>query len=738
MALRSLLRFIPIITQFVTERLSFTLAHSCSSGKSYRSIIRAKTSSKLDVFKRGRSYARSVRWILETTSHQGALLEAARNIPALQDIKSTRTIFEGPDTAILQRVSQYTGNLLSLSKKSQTSSSLLSHPDDSLAYSRLVSLYRGSLARYLTQQSPQRASKVILNEAVVYGRALCHALITSTGAQEAFEHLSQHLGDFASLAWMDGVDGELRLLLMCTLNHPRFWLYPELVENSFHSIDITTLPMYIVGISIVSLARSASDRTTWVNRLVHWSLSRDDSSPRVLGVAAKALFHNGRSDVKSMLNDFWSAYPRCVYISKLNFLQSLILSKSGDQYLFYVLEALQWYPSGLEIVPDCIEAYSALVKALRVEISDLDTTRDDFYPLDIQARRRKIRANVKEKLGHQILKALEDILIKVTDLIKSPPRHGENIGISFPHPTFGENHLLQDIKSASPFIHEILHAINIGLEDYRWGHAATPSGLAFWKVGEVVENNSESLRILLEIMSKTAEETDQYSSLFRDSPSVAPGIIAALNSNVAEVRANALLLIGRKAQQWFEDPFINESFLIHKFDEYLIWHLKSGDTPHRSIKSLVAKLESKLEWRTRLYKAFHELALSSKYDSSEGDPTDLVGLSLDIWRALSVSPVGPEMDAIMARFNWYSYEMVSKVTEYVLYRVRSLKLGGAYDAELTKNAGISETLRVYDKHLSDAQTARETPAVQALLQAVQQLEELIDPNTGHNKGSRSH
>ncbi|KAG8909554.1 hypothetical protein FRC02_007728 [Tulasnella sp. 418] len=39
------------------------------------------------------SYAGSVRWILETSSRKQALIEAARNIPALQDVRSTQQIF---------------------------------------------------------------------------------------------------------------------------------------------------------------------------------------------------------------------------------------------------------------------------------------------------------------------------------------------------------------------------------------------------------------------------------------------------------------------------------------------------------------------------------------------------------------------------------------------------------------------------------------------------------------------
>ncbi|KAG8949340.1 hypothetical protein FRC03_000376 [Tulasnella sp. 419] len=683
-------------------------------------------SSEKDASKKRRSYARSVRWILETTSRPSALLEAARNIPALQDIKSTRRIFATTNDGHLRRLYQYIGNkglstLLPLSTESnplteisQKFFSMPSYPDDSLAYNRLVSLFRGSLARYVTQQNSQGASKDLVHETIVYGRAVCHALITRNGAPEAFERLSERLGDFASLAWMEGLDGELRLLLMFTLNHPRFWLYPDHLDVAFNAIDVSTLPMYIAGISIASLVASASDRALWVNRLIHRSLNTLDPAPRMIGVAAKALIHieQGIRQVEKerMLFDFWYAYS------------------SGDKYIFYVLEALERYPLRAETIPNCIEAYSALVKAFRVATKELHTTRDDFYPLEVQAQRRAHRDNLRN-LGSQILQALEKILIEVSELIllevsidRAPLEAAEIT--STPTPTHEEvQHILPDPKGLRPFIEEILLAIEDGLGEYRWGDEAIPSGNALWRTAQVVEHNSESLRILLELMSKTVEDVAQYSTLFRDHPPVATVLTAALNSSDAQVRENALLLIGRKAQEWFEDPFISQSFVDSRLDEYLVWHLQSGDTPHRSVRSLVAKLESKLEWRIKLHKAFHGLALSSRCDSSTAG---LVELSLYIWHRFSVLPMVPEMESIMLHYNWYSDEMVSKVTDYVLHRVEAYRVYSVYDAAQMNNVGISESLQAYVKHVKCMQMAHQTAVVQSLLQAIEQLEELLN------------
>ncbi|KAG8927406.1 hypothetical protein FRC02_008224, partial [Tulasnella sp. 418] len=468
MLLRRIVLSIQAILPSTKALLTSKLFKSCFS---HQRNLPVKASSEKDTSKKRRSYARSVRWILETTSHHSALMEAAKNIPALQDLKSTRRIFAKTNAGSLRRLCQYIGNkalstLLALSTEStplteisQKLSSMPSYLDDSLAYNRLVSLFRGSLARYVTQQNSQGASKDLVHETIVYGRAVCHALITSNGAPEAFERLSERLGDFASLAWMEGLDGELRLLLMCTLNHPRFWLYPDHLDVAFNAIDVSTLPMYIAGISIASLVASASDRALWVNRLIHRSLNTHDPAPRMIGVAAKALIHieQGIQQVEKerMLVDFWNAYS------------------SGDKYVFYVLEALERYPLRAETIPNCIEAYSALVKAFRVATKELHTTRDDFYPLDVQAQRRARRDNLR-KLGSQILQALEKILIEVSELIllevsiEHAPSEAAMI-ISMPTPTHeAVQHILPDPKGLRPFIEEILLSIEDGLGEYRW------------------------------------------------------------------------------------------------------------------------------------------------------------------------------------------------------------------------------------------------------------------------------
>ncbi|KAG8918105.1 hypothetical protein FRC02_002648 [Tulasnella sp. 418] len=271
----------------------------------------------------------------------------------------------------------------------------------------------------------------------------------------------------------------------------------------------------------------------------------------------------------------------------------------GYMAAFYVLQALQGYDSSVETIPSRIEAYCALVKVLRVTI-ELYPTPDNFYLLDAEEQRRAFRGYL-DTFGSQILWELERILSEVSDLI---------ISMQTPTPEAAQ-HMYLDPKGLRVFVEEILLTIKDGLEEFRWVDESRPSGKALWRTAEVVEQNSTSLRILLNLMSKTVEDAAQYSTLFRDHPSVAPVLISALNSSIAQVRKNAFLLICSKARYWFRDSFISQSFIDSQLDEYLVRHLQADDTSHRTVRSLVTELELKPEWRTWLHKVFHGLALSS-------------------------------------------------------------------------------------------------------------------------------
>ncbi|KAG8940586.1 hypothetical protein FRC03_005323 [Tulasnella sp. 419] len=669
--------------------------------RSPQRIPRTGSLSERGISEKREDYARSVGWILEQTSHQGASMEAARGILTLQDTQSIRIVFRGSSGELVNRYVVKTA--LFISGFYGMPQALWPIPDDDLVaspvYGRLLSLFQESLSRYLYQQSSQGASKDLVDEVTVYGRAICHALINSHVDKEAFGDLSKRLGDLTSLARMREIVGELRLLVMCTSNTPGFWVYQDYLDNSLNAIDVSILPMYIASISIASLSGATSQRGLWVNRLVHLSLSRDDPSPRAIGVAANALAHITQDDIETMLADFREVYPR------------------GDKYILYVLKALQLYTSYPESIPGCTEAYAALVKAFRIANRDLHETRDDICPPSTQAWKEDHRADLRN-LGSEILDALETILISVSKHIKPG-----TLEVDAP-----VHEALSMPTDRRQFIEEILLAVEDGVGDYRWGEDVRPSQTALWRTAEVVESNSESLRILLELMCK-ANEKSEYSSLFREHPPVASVITTALNSNVAQIRTNALLLICRNARDWFEDPLINESFLTSKLDEYLIHHLQFSDASHHTIRSLVTHLESNLEWRKRLHRGFHGLALSSSLDVDEGGSASLMELSLDVWKRLSTLPSIPEMEATAIDYNWYSDDMVSKVTAYVVHRVEAYQVDGLHQTVPTGSVETSGSLRAYVTYIGDMQVTPQSSAVQGLLQAFRQLEELIAPSS---------
>ncbi|KAG8943692.1 hypothetical protein FRC03_002406 [Tulasnella sp. 419] len=658
-----------------------------------------RDSSEQETSKRQRSIAKSIRQLFETTSHPGILLAAARNIPLLLNIESLKIIFAKSDEGPLELMSRYLG-YRSLQKvpaaptnphgASHPPVSSSSHLDGSAAYTRLVSLFRGSLTRYLSLSQAHRVTKQV-DETIVYGRALFLALITSNGAPEAFKRLSEHLSDIASLAMMEDIDVELRLLLSCILNNSRFWFFPDHLDVSLNPIDASILPMYIMGISIVSLAEYASVRELWVHRLIHCLLNTSDPSPRLTGVAAKALVYmkkaNRQVEKERMLVDLWDAY------------------ESGDKYVSYVLEALEMYPFCMEATPDCIEAYSALIRAFRITNKELG------------------RADLRRpKLGSEIIPPLERILIEASGLIDHTPSEADmTISVSVPAHEAAQ-HISPHSTGPRALIEEILMVIEDGQRENHWSDGARPSWRVIWKTAEVVEPNSNSLRILLQLMNKMAEDFNQYRTLFHDYPAVAPVLTTALNSTDAQVRIHALLLICRNAQEWFEDRLISRSFMDSKLDEYLVCHLQFGDTPHHRVKLLVAELGSKLAWRIRFHRAFHGLALSSRRDSSSAR---LLELSLDVWYRFSILPKVPEMKAIMLQHNWYSPEMVSKVTDYVSHRVEAYQVCSEYEAEQMTRFGISESLHEYVRDVKSM--VPRVAGVHGLLRAMRELQNYLVP-----------
>lgn len=97
-------------------------------------------------------------WIVETSEHSHALLSAARNIPSLRKIDSSELGING------------------------------------IAFDRLLSLFKEYLGAYRAtggHEYPGQSGP--LESAVVYGRALCHCVVGSTGDGDYFAYRSQDL-----------------------------------------------------------------------------------------------------------------------------------------------------------------------------------------------------------------------------------------------------------------------------------------------------------------------------------------------------------------------------------------------------------------------------------------------------------------------------------------------------------------------------------------------------------------
>ncbi|KAG8957845.1 hypothetical protein FRC03_009754 [Tulasnella sp. 419] len=636
-----------------------------------------------------RSYATSVRWILETTSRQQALVEAARNIPALQDVQNTRRIFAKPDAGPLHKMWQYARARVSscvnslplpwLSKSptstvmiSHTKSQLSPHMDKSPAFHRLVSLYRGSLARYLTLFNAQKTPKSVTDEMIVYGRAVCHSLISSPNSKEGFERLSKQLSEFSSLAWLQGIKGELTLLLMCSLNHPRFWLYLENLDDSFHEIDASALPIYITGISIASLASSASNREQWVSKLAQRSLTRfnPSPSPRIIGLAARSLVYLVPANSTKMMDEFWEAYS------------------SDVNYVSHVLEALRYYFVNVENVPACIEAYTALIKAFVMAINELFGTPDDFYSREARIQRAHHRKDLTTR-GPNILAELEKILIDVSDRIQNlPPDIHTPLPFKAPslHGLSKRNHL-QEFRDG------VLQAIKDGVLNRRWGFDLKLSGMALWKAAALLEPDSDSLPVVLDLMRNTHDAQSPYADLFHLYPSIASVITLALQSNRPVVRENSLSLLQDKAKVWFTDPVIIQCFAKADLATSLASHVAMGDTVHYRVQSLVGALAPLPGWRTKFLDAFYHSAVSIDRDNITNKSLDVIQLSLEVWFELNKPPYHSDV----TDQTWQSEEMLAVVSQYVLNRVEVFRTCDSFARMQLENVGIAPSLQEYVK-----------------------------------------
>lgn len=135
-------------------------------------------------------------WIVETSEYNEALQSAARNIPSLRKIERTGLSTEG------------------------------------VAFSRLLSLFKEALVTWRASSSADAAQVETLSLTVVYGRALCHCIIGSSGGRRDVP-----VDGSGSLQWprwrrtpTSCDSNELLLMKICVqakvprefcLNHPR-------------------------------------------------------------------------------------------------------------------------------------------------------------------------------------------------------------------------------------------------------------------------------------------------------------------------------------------------------------------------------------------------------------------------------------------------------------------------------------------------------------------------------------
>ncbi|KAG8960290.1 hypothetical protein FRC03_006803 [Tulasnella sp. 419] len=619
------------------------------------------------------SYARSVRWILETSPRQEALMEAAKNMPTLQDVALTRTIFmqsqgdSGPLTIMSKHIKAVARTLLRREPEPETStiyyqSSKASLIDDSLAYSRLITLFMGSLYRYLAPDM----SKDVIDDVIVCGRAVCHAVVTSPEPQEAIKRLSDQLEESSILAQLEGVEGELLLVLMCSFNHPRFWLNtgPEKLESLFNGIDTSTLPIYITAISIASLTFSGQNHGIWILKLAEQSLSRSPS-PKIIGLAARSLESIVRHD-KKILEEFWGAYSR------------------DDDYVSSVSAALSVYSENIRkskdaTLPACITAYTALIRASLEAITELfNDTPDSLYPREARNKRalhRKKMATPSRtgslSSGQKLLMVLENTLIDASDQLKAL--------------SVDQQPLLEELWSL------MLQVLKALLLNSHWPPSFHLEGTACWSAAATLDLKSEHLPVILDLMRHTRDIPSEYIKLFRLYPPVASVISLALKSDNADLRNNSLSLLHDKSRVWFKEPAILQRFADAKLHTSLACYVQTGNTMRHKVISLITALAPVPWWRTQFLDAFYGIAVSISHEYFTNKHVDIVQLSLDTWFELdhetSYRLEGTDR-------NWHSSDMLEVVAEFALHWVK-LHRTHQYQPKQPMNVGIPRSLKAY-------------------------------------------
>ncbi|KAG8957849.1 hypothetical protein FRC03_009758 [Tulasnella sp. 419] len=700
----------------------------------------------VDVSAMAQSYAKSVRWMLETTTNKVALLEAARNIPTLHDVLATRAIFDKRVAPVLIRYPSKTRLMFAKlwpQKPAQGSDTSSHHSITSAtfrltgrksamlkspAYIRLVTLYRESLNRLLLTQNQREAPGVAIEAAVVYGRAICHALISSPAASDGFKKLTKELQDFSNLSWISRIDGELRLILMCTMNHPKFWLYLEDMEESWSTVDASVLPVYIASLTITSLSESALNRERWLTRLAYRALSISESipTPRLIGLAARSLStlsYEGHSDIRTLMQGLWDAYS------------------SDDNIIDHVLAALHTYSSGPEVTPAYNTTYAALATAFRKFVETLhNTLQDDFFPRAQRLQRERHRAALREH-ATDVLGAFEAILKDLAEQVggaNHPPEtttRGTKLLTVLPE----NNHKRLsrgDPQTATLLQYKILLTLQQGIMDNHWGvYNLQPSSAILWETSTVVEIDSDTLGVVLDLMRRTNEDRTGYIDLFQKFPSVASIITKALTSSHASVRENSIRLMREKAQSWFhgQQKDVDYQFSQAEFDKSLALHVQLGNTTHGRVLSIIRVFETETMWRIKFLDAFYKVALSVHRAPPFPDSVEITQLALDVWHELTKTGASPEMQPVevIARYNdWLSEEMVLVITNHIQQLMENFRRADRWVQSQITNVGVSQSLQEYTEATRHSPRLARNAAKRILIRTFQEWKSMVEPRPG--------
>lgn len=231
-------------------------------------------------------------WILETSEHKDALLSAARNVPALRRIDGTELAISG------------------------------------LAFHRLLSLFKESLNASRAQHSSANLWNSPLESAIIYGRALGHAIVGSPSASDV--ELTSLSRGLQWPRWRPNValcDYNELILLKCVVtaeiprdfcvNHSKdqmphpssamqiyvaAMLEPSMETKDFRvsarKVDRIALTMWLIGLGLVGGEGGVSPR---IVGFTAWALAE---LPAMI-CTGKVYFANGE-----LRKRWWTAYTR--------------------------------------------------------------------------------------------------------------------------------------------------------------------------------------------------------------------------------------------------------------------------------------------------------------------------------------------------------------------------------------------------------------------------------------------